>query len=137
MGLFKSKKETVSTENLSFSKREMSAILNLATAMAGADGRAHPNEMKMMVNECLRFGIDADEAKMLLSQSSKMEGSEALAIIAVMTDAQKRYVCAYLGTLMAIDGDIDDNEKALWSLVSALCKLPKMTIADALEYMAN
>ena len=137
MGLLKSKKETISTEKLSFSKREMSAILNLATAMTSADGKAHPNEMKMMANECLRFGIDAEEAKMLLSQSSKMKGSEALAIIAVMTDAQKRYICAYLGALMAIDGNIDDNEQTLWSLVSTLCDLPTMTIADAMEYMAN
>lgn len=137
MGLFDSRKKTVETEELSFNRREMMAILKMAGAMAGADGRAHPNEIKMMINECLRFGIDAEESKMLLSQSTDMEGTEALAIIAVMTDAQKRYVCAYLGTLMAIDGNINDNEKSMWQLVSTLCKLPTMSITDALEYMAN
>lgn len=137
MGLFDSRKKTVETEELSFNRREMMAILKMAGAMAGADGRAHPNEIKMMINECLRFGIDAEESKMLLSQSTDMEGTEAMAIIAVMTDAQKRYVCAYLGTLMAIDGNINDNEKSMWQLVSTLCKLPTMSITDALEYMAN
>lgn len=137
MGLFDSRKKTVETEELSFNRREMMAILKMAGAMAGADGRAHPNEINMMINECLRFGIDAEESKMLLSQSTDMEGTEAMAIIAVMTDAQKRYVCAYLGTLMAIDGNINDNEKSLWQLVSTLCKLPTMSITDALEYMAN
>ena len=137
MGLFDSRKKTVETEELSFNRREMMAILKMAGAMAGADGRAHPNEIKMMINECLRFGIDAEESKMLLSQSTDMEGTEAMAIIAVMTDAQKRYVCAYLGSLMAIDGNINDNEKSLWQLVSTLCKLPTMSITDALEYMAN
>lgn len=137
MGLFNGKKKSVGTEELSFNRREMMAILKMAGAMAGADGRAHPNEVKMMINECLRFGIDAEESSKLLSQSTNMDGSEAMATIAIMTDAQKRYVCAYLGSLMAIDGNIDDNERTMWQLVSALCKLPTMTISDALEYMAN
>ncbi|MBQ9436562.1 MAG: TerB family tellurite resistance protein [Bacteroidales bacterium] len=137
MGLFNGKKKSVGTEELSFSRREMMAILKMAGAMAGADGRAHPNEVKMMINECLRFGIDAEESSKLLSQSTNMDGSEAMATIAIMTDAQKRYVCAYLGSLMAIDGNIDDNERTMWQLVSTLCKLPTMTISDALEYMAN
>ena len=137
MGLFNGKKKSVGTEELSFNRREMMAILKMAGAMAGADGRAHPNEVKMMINECLRFGIDAEESSKLLSQSTNMDGSEALATIAIMTDAQKRYVCAYLGSLMAIDGNIDDNERTMWQLVSTLCKLPTMTISDALEYMAN
>ncbi len=137
MGLFNGKKKSVGTEELSFNRREMMAILKMAGAMAGADGRAHPNEVKMMINECLRFGIDAEESSKLLSQSTNMDGSEAMATIAIMTDAQKRYVCAYLGSLMAIDGNIDDNERTMWQLVSTLCKLPTMTISDALEYMAN
>lgn len=66
-----------------------------------------------------------------------MDSSKALASIATMNDAQKRYVCAYLETLMAIDGDIDEKEKSLWKLVSTLCKLPTMSIADAIKYMAN
>ncbi len=137
MGFFDHKKKTVETEELSFNKLEMMSILKMAGAMAGADGKAHPNEIKMMINECIRFGIDAKECDGLLSRSTNMEGSEAMATIAMMNDAQKRYVCAYLGTLMAIDGDIDDNEKALWRLVSTLCKLPTMSIADAIKYMAN
>lgn len=136
MGLF-GRKKNVTTEKLSFNRMEMKAILQIAGAMAGADGRAHPNEVKMMINECGRFGIDAEEARILLLEAKNMDGAEALAAIATMTDAQKRYVCAYLGTMIAIDGDIDDKETALWQLISTLCKLPTMNIADALEYMAN
>ena len=105
--------------------------------MCAADGEAHPNEMKMISNEALRFGVSANDFKVLLNKASDMKGDMALANIALMNDAQKRYVCAYLGTLMAIDGDIDDREKALWSLVSTLCELPTMSIADAIKYMAN
>ena len=136
MGLF-NRKKIVNTENLSFNRVEMKAILQIAGAMAGADGRAHPNEMKMMMNECGRFGIDAMEAEILLSEAKNMDVTESMAAIATMTDAQKRYVCAYLGTMIAIDGDIDDKEMALWHLISTLCKLPTMNIADAVKYMAN
>lgn len=137
MGLFNSKKKTVSTESLHFSRHEMAAIIQLAGAMAGADGNAHPNETKMMMREAIRFGISGEDFASLLQQASKTEGTAAMAEIATMSDSQKHYVCAYLGTLMAIDGDIDDKEKALWQLVSTICKLPTMTIADAIEYMAG
>lgn len=115
----------------------MAAIIQVAGAMAGADGNAHPNETKMMMQEAIRFGISGEDFASLLQQASKTEGTAAMVEIATMSDAQKRYVCAYLGTLMAIDGDIDDKEKALWQLVSTICKLPSMTIADAIEYMAG
>lgn len=137
MGLFDIKKKTVSTESLSFSRHEMAAIIQLAGTMSGADGTAHPNEMKMMMQEAIRFGVGRADFASLLEQASKMEGTAAMAEIATMSDAQKRYVCAYLGTLMAIDGDINDKEKAMWQLVSTICKLPTMSIADAIEYMAN
>ena len=137
MGLFETKKQTVSTERLSFSRQEMAAIIQIAGAMAGADGKAHPNELKMMANEANRFGISDTDFKTLLSNASSMDSGAAIAEIATMNDAQKRYVCAYLGTLMAIDGEIDNKEKALWQLISTLCKLPTMNIADALAYMAN
>ncbi|MBQ7279628.1 MAG: TerB family tellurite resistance protein [Bacteroidales bacterium] len=136
MGFFQKTKK-LSTEELSFSKQEITSIIRIAVAMCAADGEAHPNEMKMISNEALRFGVSANDFKVLLNKASDMKGDMALANIALMNDAQKRYVCAYLGTLMAIDGDIDDREKALWSLVSTLCELPTMSIADAIKYMAN
>ena len=136
MGLFTTK-PAVSRENLSFSKQEMAAIIQLAGAMGAADGEVHPNELAMMANESNRFGISNEELKSLLDKASTMDGGAAIATIATMTDAQKRYVCAYLGALMAIDGEIDNKEMALWKLVSTLCKLPTMTIKDAITYMAN
>lgn len=137
MGLFSSNKKAVSTESLSFTKAEMAAIIQLAVIMSAADGEAHPNEKKMMVQEAIRFGISGEDFASLMEKASNMEADKALANIATMNDAQKRYVCAYLGTLMAIDGNIDDKEKSLWKFVSTLCKLPTMSIADAIKYMAN
>ena len=38
---------------------------------------------------------------------------------------------------MASDGDIDDNELALWTLISTLCGLPTMTVMEAINNMKN
>ena len=46
-------------------------------------------------------------------------------------------MAAYLGTIMAVDGDINDREMALWKLLSQICGLPTMTVADAVSYLAE
>ena len=113
MGLFGQKKHTVRTENLQFSRQEMAAIIQIAGAMAGADGEAHPNEKKMMINEAKRFNIDADEFSSLLNMfdesvfpytdeeiEDKSLGEAAIA---------KRFAeCGYL-----TDGDISDDIKSM------------------------
>lgn len=124
-------------ESLSFTRQEMAAIIKLGTVMAAADRHLHENETTMMATEALRFNLSEKDFGQMLTSSDKMEAKEALFTIATMTDSQKRYVTAYLGTLMSIDGNIDDKEMALWSMVSSLCKLPTMSIADAIEYMTE
>ena len=124
-------------ENLSFTKQEMAAIIKMAGMMVAADGVVHQNEKEMMTKEVMRFNIPLNDVAILAEKAKTMESDVAIATIAVMTDAQKRYVTAYLGAMIAIDGDIDEKEFALWSLVSQICHLPNMTIAEAIEYMAN
>ena len=122
-------------ESLQFSHREMAAIIALAKAMALADGNLDKREVSMMSKEALRFGIAPKDFMNLLQKSDGMEPEETFAVIAVMNDSQKRYVTAYLGTMMAVDGDIDDAEMKLWNFVSLICKLPTMNIIDAIAYM--
>lgn len=124
-------------ESLSFTKKEMAAIIKIASVMAAADGSLHNKETEMMTAEAFRFNLDENDVDQMLKLSNQMDAKEALAAIATMTDSQKRYVTAYLGTLMAIDGDVDDKEMSLWRLVSTICKLPSMSISDAIHYMAN
>lgn len=122
-------------ESLQFSHREMAAIIALAKAMALADGSLDKREVSMMSKEALRFGIAPKDFMNLLQKSDGMEPEETFAVIAIMNDAQKRYVTAYLGTMMAVDGDIDDAERTLWNFVSLICKLPTMSLVDAISYM--
>ena len=124
-------------ENLSFTRKEMVAVMKVTSIMAAADGTLHDEEAKMMTMEALRFNLTEEDVKKMIAQSNEMDAKEALAAIATMTDSQKRYVTAYLGTMMAIDGNIDDKEMALWRMISTICKLPTMKITDAIQYMSN
>ena len=124
-------------ESLQFTHREMAAIIALAKAMALADGSLDKREVSMMSKEALRFGIAPDDFMKLLQKSDDMKPEETFAVVAVMNDAQKRYVAAYLGTMMAVDGNIDDAEMTLWNFVSLICKLPTMNIVDAIAYMQS
>lgn len=120
-----------------FSKKELAAILNVGRAMINADGRVDENELAVVSMELMRFGLPEDDLDELFQAASLMEPSEAMAIISILNKEQKKYVSSFLGAIMASDGDIDDRELALWMLVSSLCGLPKMTVAEAVANIAE
>ena len=122
---------------MTFKKVEFAAIVKLAIAMAAADGVFAENEKKAIALELARFGITESDMKSLFSMAQCMTPAENINTVSGMSSEQKKYVAAFLGTLMMIDGDIADAEMKLWQLTSSLCGLPTMSVADALEYMAN
>ena len=120
-----------------FSDLELSAILRLAHAMANADGKITEAETAMIIIELNRFGVDQVKAQKLAEIGDKMGCPEACQIVSRMTSEEKKYVTAYLGAMICIDGDIDESETKLWSLITVLCDLPEMSIGEALQIMAN
>jgi uncharacterized tellurite resistance protein B-like protein len=108
-----------------FSDLELSAILRLAHAMANADGKITEAETAMIILELNRFGVDQVKAQKLAEIGDKMGYPEACQIVSRMTSEEKRYVTAYLGAMICIDGDIDESETKLWSLITVLCDLPR------------
>ena len=120
---------------MTFKRTEMIAIMSMANAMIMADGRIDDAETSVISAEMLKFGIPLEDFKEIYTRGMNMEPDIAVDIVSKMTYEQKKYVAAYLGTLMASDKDIDDKELALWRLLSTLCGLPTMNITDAVEYM--
>lgn len=120
-----------------FSTKEFSAILHLSKAMILADGKVEQIELAAIANEFKRFGVDTASTDTLLKNADNIELSEAIAIVSRMNLENKRYVAAFLGTIMAVDMDINDSEMALWKLISTLCDLPTMSIKDAISIMAS
>lgn len=120
-----------------FNGLEISAITKLAKAMVMADGKVKEIEIAVMTNELQRFGVQKNQIQALLETGDAMEIAQAMGVVSGLDYQHKRYVSAYLGTIMAADMDIDDTEMALWRLISTLCELPTMNIKEALEIMAN
>lgn len=122
---------------MTFTNEELSAIYRLAQAMAQADGKVAKEEIAIIILELQRFGVDQNKAKIIIEMSEKMSYSEACQIVSRMIPSEKRYVTAYLGALICADGNIDDSEMKLWSLITAICDLPEMNIFEALDIMAK
>ena len=118
---------------MTFTSIEMSAIAKLALAMAGADGKVDKSELTYIALEMARFGVkDADP---ILKGADEMDPTIALSIVSKMTPKEKKYVAAYLGTVMAVDGNINEKELSLWRLSSTLCGLPTMNIQEAINHI--
>lgn len=122
---------------MTFSGKQLAAIFRLGKMMANADGRVEKSELVVLIRELARFGVPGDHLDALEEAGNQLEPAELLGTIAAMDANQKKYVAAYLGVILAINGDIDDSEMKLWGLVSALCNLPEMNIAQAIDYLDN
>ena len=122
---------------MQFNKVEMMAIMSMVHAMMIADGKLEDEETSLISSEMIKFGVPLEDFKDIFTKGQNMEPSVAADIVTKMTYPQKKYVAAYLGALMAIDSDIDNREMALWRLISQICGLPSMTVADAVKYMSE
>ena len=121
---------------LHFYKDELTAIFRIALSMVLADGKVTELEMGGLSSELNRFGIRGNQIDKLLADAKAMPASNAISIISMLTSEEKRYVTAFLGALMAIDG-VDPAEMQLWVLTSDLCGLPTMSINEAQTIMSE
>lgn len=119
---------------MTFSGQELAALIKFGVAMAQADGHVDKVEELTIASELTNFGVNPTEAPNLLAASAAMEMSDALAIITLMTNEQKKYACGYLAAIMTADGEIADAEVKLWRLVCTLGNFPSMNIQEALTF---
>lgn len=122
---------------MKFNKVELTAILSMVHLMVIADGKVKDEEISVISSEAAKFGISPQEFGEIFTKAKDMESAYAVEIISKMTFEQRKYVAAYLGTVMAIDDDIDDTEIALWRLLSQMCGLPSMTVGEAICYISE
>lgn len=121
-----------------FKSHEMYAVYKVASMMANADGVIYPDEVKIISDEMESLGVKSDKDKKILEDNGKiMRPLDALNIISNLTEDQKKHINAFFGSIISIDGDIDDAELALWRLVGELCELPKMSVRQAINLFSN
>lgn len=123
---------------LNFNSEDLFAIYRIASMMANADGVVYPDEERCISDEMAYLGaVTSDERKNVEENGTKMKPLTALNIIEHFNAEQKKYINAFLGNIISIDGDIADAELALWRLVGELCDLPKMSVRQAINLFAN
>jgi hypothetical protein len=118
-----------------FTETERVAIVKLTQLIIAADGKVKDIEVAVVAREMHRMGIS--NAQPVLTASNEMDFGTACSIVSKMSAAEKRYVCAVMGAIIAVDLDIDETETDMWSLISLLCDFPEMTITEALGYLSN
>ena len=122
---------------MQFSGLELSAIVKLAVAIAASDGNVAEQEKAAISLELLKFGVDENSVNTLVLGAQAIEYKDALTIVTLMKDTQKKYVAAFLAVIIAADGEILEAEVRVWSLISVLCGLPNMTIGEGIQFWAN
>lgn len=116
-----------------FTSKEKQAIQRLIAAMAMADGKIEMSELILNSVVNSKIGISTED----VDASNSMDLQQAVTIVKQMTPEEKRLVCAYLGSMLAIDNDIDKKEMLLWTLLTMQCDFPQMTIAEANSIISN
>lgn len=118
-----------------FNESELAAILRLAYAIAMVDGKVEQEEVSAINDPFVYSRFPGREFNRLLDAAGDQDFAEATTLLSEMDDTKKKFATAYLGTVIASDGHIDDKEVAMWNLISIICNLPKMTIEEAMDIM--
>lgn len=114
-----------------FSKRELTAILNIANGMAEIDGKTDSIELEVIYTQMTRLGIEYEDLLMLTEDAVlNMDPHTAMNILSEMTSIQKQYVQALLVVIMASDGEIHEREMTMLRMLTMMCGLPPVNMND-------
>lgn len=109
-----------------FTNLEKIAVAQVTFRMIAADGKVDSEERAITFPIWTKMGISQEHLK----DAGQMADLTSLSIIESMDSSKKRIVAAFLGLIMASDGDVNEKELALWKLVSSICHLPTMSLAE-------
>ena len=114
-----------------FTNLEKVAVVQISLRMIAADGRVDSKEHEVTFPIWAKMKVSAEHLK----EAGQMADLTSLSIVANMDNSKKQFVAAFLGMIMAADGDIDEKELALWKLVSNMCNLPTMHLTECPDIM--
>lgn len=112
-----------------FTKSEKQAIYFLLVHMSIIDNGVDAKEIMLTTIICNKLNISDIDRK----ESSNIDIDDALEIVDNMTSTEKEFVCAALGAMIAIDGEIKPREMLFWNLISTRCEFPDMNLIEAAE----
>jgi hypothetical protein len=116
-----------------FSKEEIIAIYKAADLMVLADKKIMPEEIATINDAMEKIGVrDLVALDNIKASAQTISKEECYGQLAFLDDEQKKFVSAMLGAISSSDGDIDDNELALWRDICGKSDLPMMNNRQAI-----
>lgn len=110
-----------------FTDLEKQAIYYFLVHMSLVDNDVASKEVLLTVLICNKLNISDSDRE--LSECLNIE--KALDVISNMTAREKDFVCSALGTMIAIDGEVNPKEMILWNIISTRCGFPEMNVIQA------
>lgn len=114
--------------------QQLAALIKAAYAMVAADGEINKNETDVVAHELKNFNVTENDLPRLLAMSEAMDSSEMFRHLSSLSLDEKKYVSGFLAVIMIADGNIDDNEVAVWQLTCSLANFPSMSMKESIEY---
>ena len=116
---------------------ELTAMLSAGMILSNADDHVTDEEKGILIKELASFNVTDTEAEIYLKVAIDMTVDQTVDILKAMSYEAKKYACGYLGAVMLVDGDVDENEMESWRVFSEACHFPTMTLGEALNFWKN
>lgn len=113
---------------------QIAAMQVLAGGIVFADRQVKQEEIEAQTSISNRFGINYERWAAILDIAKTITPIEALAVVSIMDNEQKKIVQGYLAHIMRSDGVISDSEIKLWRYITNTANLPFNNYTEALQY---
>lgn len=122
---------------MNFSDKELGFMLRAGYEMTKADGHIFPSELEILFRSLPNLTFGSPRARALAVYADTLGHDEMVEGIRMFDDEKKRFVSAYLATIMISDGHVDDSELGLWRSMTAECGLPQTTVREAVAFWVD
>ncbi len=115
--------------------KELAALMYVARQVINIDGEVAEAEQNVFVNVFSKFGLDNEQVGILVKLSYECTPEQALQTLINLGPEQKRFASALVTVLVCADGKLTEDEKELYSNLLAACKLPYLTVEEAVAVL--
>lgn len=128
--------DTVSIDGSTVSFKQLTAIASLMITLGNSDG-LHDDETNMIVLFLRNFVTDEAKQKELICNAIEMHKEEAVEIINGLDQTTKQGVSNAMSLIMLADGDISDQEAAMFMELMFDCGIPDPNTQEWLNWLSG
>ncbi len=114
---------------------ELAALMYVAREFINIDGNVADEEAKVFANAFTKFGLNSEETSILIKLSYEYKAEDALNVVQNLGSEQKQFASALVTLIIAADGKLTEKELEMYSNFLQLCRLPYLTIEQAIQVL--